>query len=328
MKPLNIFNELNAKSFPPSQTKIIHRGKRKLENRTKILQIFNLSVFMRIIFAFLLLIVIGIGIDFAWKAHSPSEDQAYNSQAFKHDFVIIQAHRLLGFNLVDPEQAPPSIRDSVMRGYHLIMYTRSHAPQYVHNELSCSNCHFLGGDTLGGKNGGISLVGVTTLYPQYSKRAGKVISLTERINSCFQRSMNGKAPPPDSRIMHDIINYLHWISKEVETVKDIPWLGLPEIKNSHQPNAQEGKKIYEQYCVDCHRADGQGGGGLGEIEGKTIPPLWGSESFNDGAGMSTIKMLAPFVYLNMPYQQARLTEEQALDVAAYVLEQQRPHFEK
>ena len=35
--------------------------------------------------------------------------------------------------------------------------------------------------------------------------------------------------------------------------------------------------------------------------------------------MSTMGMLAPFVYLNMPYQQAVLTEEQALDVAAFVL---------
>ncbi len=44
--------------------------------------------------------------------------------------------------------------------------------------------------------------------------------------------------------------------------------------------------------------------------------------------MSTIQMLAPFVYLNMPYQQARLTEEQALDVSAYILEQPRPQFRR
>lgn len=281
---------------------------------------------MRPIYLFLVLIIVGIGIVYAWASHSSSSNQTYNSQAFKHEFVVIQAHQLLGFNLVDPEQAPSNIRESVMRGYHLILNTGFFAPNYAHNELSCTNCHFLGGDTLGGKNGGISLVGVTTIYPQYSKRAGKVISLQDRINNCFERSMNGKPIPVDSRIMNDILNYLHWISKEVEKIKDIPWLGLPEIKSDHKPNANEGKKVYDQYCAACHKPDGEGGGVLDDASGKTIPPLWGSKSFNNGAGMSTMKMLAPFVYLNMPYQQARLTEEQSLDVSAYVLEQARPHF--
>lgn len=283
---------------------------------------------MRLIFICLLFIAIGIGIIFAWDSHSRVANQTYNSQSFKHEFVVVHAHHLLGFNLVDPEQAPHNIRDSVMRGYRLILNTGFYAPEYAHNELSCTNCHFLGGDTLGGKNGGISLVGVTTIYPQYSKRSGKVISLAERVNNCFQRSMNGKAVPLNSRIMNDILNYLHWISKEVENIKDIPWLGLPQIKNNHKPNLQEGKKIYEEYCAACHRSDGEGGGVLDEVEGKTIPPLWGSKSFNDGAGMGTMAMLAPFIYLNMPYQQARLTEEQALDVAAYVIEQKRPHFHR
>lgn len=282
---------------------------------------------MKFIVTFLLLGVVGVGIAFAWNSKSQASHQTYNSQAFKHEFVVIQAHRLLGFNLVDPEQAPPEIRDSVMRGYRLILNTGYHAPNYAHNELSCTNCHFLGGDTLGGKNGGISLVGVTTLYPQFSKRAGKVISLPDRINNCFQRSMNGRAIPEDSRMMNDILTYLHWISKEVESIKNIPWLGLPEIKNSHKPNPVVGKKIYEHYCASCHKSNGEGGGILDDVEGKTIPPLWGPKSFNDGAGMGTLKMMAPFVYLNMPYQQARLTEEEALDVTAYVLEQPRPHFE-
>lgn len=282
---------------------------------------------MRLRLFFFLLIAVGIGVVFAWatRNRAPSED-AYNAEAFKHEFVVIQAHSLLGFNLVDPEQAPPEIRDSVMRGYRLILNTGFYAPNYAHNELSCTNCHFLGGDTLGGKNGGISLVGVTTLYPQYSKRSGKVISLAERVNNCFQRSMNGKPLPLDSQMMKDILTYLHWISKEVEKIKDIPWLGLPEIKSDHKPNAKEGKKIYERYCAACHKSDGEGGGLLSDVEGKTIPPLWGPKSFNNGAGMSTIRMLAPFVYLNMPYQEARLSEEQALDVSAYIIEQPRPHF--
>ena len=179
---------------------------------------------------------------------------------------------------------------------------------------------------IGGKNGGISLVGITTAYPQFSKRSGKMISLRERINNCFQRSMNGHPLPLNSRMMNDIINYLHWMSKEVEQLKNIPWLGLPEIKNTHKPDPVEGKKVYDTYCAACHKANGEGGGVIDEMEGKTIPPISVRKSFNDGAGMNSMKMIAPFVYLNMPYKDSKLTEEQALDVSAYVTEQPRPHF--
>jgi thiosulfate dehydrogenase len=284
------------------------------------------STFMRPIYLLLFFIVTGMGILFAWDKHSRSASATYNSQAFKHEFVVVKAHHLLGFNLVDPEQAPPQIRDSVMRGYRVIMNTAYYAPNYAHDELSCTNCHFAGGDSLGGRNGGISLVGVTTAYPRFSKRSGKVLSLADRVNNCFQRSLNGKPLPINSKMMKDILNYLAWISKEVESIKDIPWLGLPVIKSKHTPDPSNGQKIYEDHCSACHQLDGRGGGVLGEIDRKTIPPLWGAISFNDGAGMSTMAMLAPFIYLNMPYQQAMLTEEQALDVAAFILKQPRPHF--
>lgn len=281
---------------------------------------------MRLTIMIIFLASLGIGIAFAWGAHLRKASQAYNQKAFKHEFVVIQAHHLMKFNLMDPEQAPHYMRDSVMRGYRLIMNTPFYAPNNALGQLSCTNCHFVGGDTLGGKNGGISLVGVTTEYPNFSKRAGRVITLAERVNNCFQRSMNGNPLPLNSGIMHDILNYLSWTSKEVEMLKNIPWLGLPEIKSSHHPNPVEGKKVYERCCMMCHQASGEGGGELGAEEGKSIPPLWGPHSFNDGAGMNTMRMLAPFVYLNMPYQQAILTEEEALDVAAYVLQQPRPHF--
>jgi thiosulfate dehydrogenase len=282
---------------------------------------------MRRALIYLSVLVVGVGLGYILHRPPPEQD-CYFRRSLKHQFVVAQARSLVGFNLVDPEQAPPEIRDSVMRGYRLFTHTGFYAPHYVGNELSCSNCHFCGGDTVGGKNGGISLVGVTTLYPQYSKRSGTVIDLTQRINNCFQRSLNGKAPPADSLEIQDLLTYLKWISKEVEQVKNIPWLGLPTLKTKHKPDPHQGQQVYTQYCAACHQDDGQGGGTIDPTYGKTIPPLWGPHSFNDGAGMSTIEMLAPFVYLNMPFQQASLSEEQALDVASFVLQQPRPHFKK
>ena len=289
---------------------------------------------MRRLFYFLLILSVLLAGAAAYMLRDGQnkEDESFNKEAFRHAFVIQTANSLLGFDLVDPEQAPQKERVSVMRGYHIFLDTPAYAPDYCHNVLSCTNCHFLGGGKLGGKNGGISLVGVTAEYPQFSKRSGKTISLKERICNCFERSMNGKSPPIDSATMNDLISYLQWISKELEDIKKkgdiktIPWLGLPEIKSQHIPNAQVGKEIYIQRCAACHRYDGAGGGVVDKLSKKTIPPLCGEYSFNDGAGMNTIKMLSSFVFLNMPYQGADLTEEESLDVAAYIIEQPRPHY--
>lgn len=225
----------------------------------------------------------------------------------------------LGFDLKDPEEAPPSIRESVIRGYHLVLETPKHAPNYVGDKISCTNCHFAAGDSLGGRNNGISLVGVTAVYPHYSSRDKKTISLADRVNNCFMRSMNGHSLPVDSQEMKDILNYLAWISKEFDHLKQMPWLGLATLKKDHRPNIAEGRHQYQLKCSPCHAANGEGS--------TTAPPLWGENSFNDGAGMNNLGTFASFVYLNMPKGNAFLSEEQAWDISAFVVGQPRPHFE-
>jgi thiosulfate dehydrogenase len=257
---------------------------------------------------------------------SSALSKLFDKQNQKHEFVISQAKTLIGFDLVDPEQAPPNIRDSVMRGYSIIMDTPFFAPKYAKDLLSCTSCHFCGGDTIGGRNNGISLVGVTNIYPSYSKRDQKFITLAERINNCFERSMSGKPMPLDSQEMKDLLNYLNWISKEVKEVKNPPWLGLKMLKSRHKPNLAHGEFVFNTNCSSCHGDHGQGGGKLPEPVGKTIPPLWGDYSFNDGAGMSNLEVLSAFIYWNMPDKNSILTENDAIDVAAFLLNQPRPHF--
>ena len=59
-----------------------------------------------------------------------------------------------------------------------------------------------------------------------------------------------------------------------------------------------------------------------------IPPLWGPDSFNDGAGMARLITAANFIHFNMPhgtdYLDPQLSPEQAWDVAAYMVSQPRP----
>jgi thiosulfate dehydrogenase len=63
--------------------------------------------------------------------------------------------------------------------------------------------------------------------------------------------------------------------------------------------------------------------------GYMMPPLWGSDSFNDGAGMARLITAANFIHFNMPhgadYLHPQLTAEDAWDVAAQLVSQPRPH---
>ncbi|QLH35050.1 MAG: c-type cytochrome [Parachlamydiaceae bacterium] len=214
--------------------------------------------------------------------------------------------------------APQDIRADVMRGYELLLHTNKLLPQYVDDRLTCANCHISAGNTLGGKRGGISLVGVDKVYPRFSLRIGKVIDLVDRVNNCFERSMNGKALERDSKEMKAIIAYLKWIGSKIPERKEYPWLGLPRLTTQHIPDAENGAKVYQQHCAFCHQVNGQG----------TVnnPPLWGPHAFNDGAGMSTLSKMSSFIFYNMPQNDPFLTQEQALDVAAFLVNQRRPLY--
>jgi thiosulfate dehydrogenase len=76
-------------------------------------------------------------------------------------------------------------------------------------------------------------------------------------------------------------------------------------------------------------------GPAGSAAGYTFPPLWGPDSFNTGAGMNRLLFAAGFVKANMPFgtthTQPQLSDDQAFDVAAFMLGHARPekaHLER
>jgi thiosulfate dehydrogenase len=91
--------------------------------------------------------------------------------------------------------------------------------------------------------------------------------------------------------------------------------------------------VYTQTCAACHGADGQGLR-LDPAEARQagrryqFPPLWGPDSYNDGAGMARGITAARFVHANMPFgttwDAPVLSVSDAFDVVAYVSEQPRP----
>jgi thiosulfate dehydrogenase len=228
-----------------------------------------------------------------------------------------EALEKLNHNFVDPDLAPQPIRELAELGFRAMISTSTYAKGFVGDKLHCTSCHFAGGNTAGGAQGGISLVGTAARYPAYDSASKKVLSLEGRINSCFTKSMNGKAIPLDSELMLGFVTYLHWISKDIPIYGNIPWLGLQPLSSTYEGNSSKGKGFYDKYCSICHREDGQGG--------VNNPPLWGAESFNKNAGMHHLPTLASFIFWNMPFDDNTpvLSEDEALDVAAYVLSNPR-----
>ena len=62
--------------------------------------------------------------------------------------------------------------------------------------------------------------------------------------------------------------------------------------------------------------------------GYQFPPLWGADSYNNGAGMARILTAAAYAMHNMPlgttFSTPLLTDADAYDVAGYIVSQQRP----
>jgi len=211
--------------------------------------------------------------------------------------------------------------DAIKRGKELLTDTHKQLPRNVGNGLNCTSCHLNGGTTAYAS----PWVGLTGAFPEYRSRSGKIISLQERINDCFQRSMNGKPLPFDSAEMNAIMAYMKWLSTGVPTGTNVVGRGFEKIDTSLVPNREHGKSVYEAQCASCHGAKGQGT--KNPQGGYIFPPLWGNDSFNVGAGMARLYTAAAFVKHNMPLGQGgTLSAQDAVDVAAFFTQQPRPDY--
>ena len=222
----------------------------------------------------------------------------------------------------------------IRRGRDLVTATSMHvgprvadrAKRFAGNNLACINCHLEAGT----KKFGIPLYGIFDDFPQYSARSGHDSSIEDRLNSCMTRSMNGRAMPDDAPEMQALVAYVKFLSTGVPAGYRVPGLGtgkMTELDRAADP--ERGRPIYARSCVACHNTDGSGiVRAVNTDLGYMIPPLWGDDSFNTGAGMNRLITIANFLHFNMPhgadYLDPRLSDDEAWDVAAYVVSQPRP----
>lgn len=215
-----------------------------------------------------------------------------------------------------PDDIPGDQRGEQIRlGYTIIVNTQEYGRPYVGNRLNCTNCHLDGGLN----PNAASFVGISRLYPEYRARADRKMSLADRINECFERSLNGRPLPADSSKLQAIVAYIEWLSHTLPAESAVPWRGIPRITASRPPDPEKGKQIFAVKCAFCHGTEGQGT--------MAAPPLWGPQSYNIAAGMARVSVAASFIKSNMPRGWGwTLRDDEAFDVAAYVNSQPRPNF--
>ena len=192
--------------------------------------------------------------------------------------------------------------------------------------MACASCH-LGGGT---EPGTLSLLQSAAVYPRFSGRDGGVRDLVDRINGCMTRSMNGRELPRDSPEMVAMVAYVTSLGDVYAAMGE----GQRKVDEttafktpSRAADLKAGQQVFGERCAICHGADGAGLQATPtRADGYVFPPLWGPDSFNDGAGMHRVLTAARFIKAKMPLGQADLTDDQAFDVAAYINSKPRPQM--
>jgi thiosulfate dehydrogenase len=219
--------------------------------------------------------------------------------------------------ILAPDGSPVPAGDlgrSIRRGHAILLATRDSLPDHVGNALRCTSCHL----DEGRRPNAIPFTGVYARFPQYRSRVAAVQRIEDRINDCFERSMNGKALAWDDPAMRDIVSYFAFVSKGIGVADSFAGQGIP-LGKAATGDTTAGAAYFAQHCTRCHGPQGEGT--------SLAPPVWGPNSFNIGAGMARIRTLSGFIRGNMPFDMPGTTAEaDAANVAAYIASRPRPDF--
>ena len=234
------------------------------------------------------------------------------------------------------------LSNEIRWGFQIFTKTPHEASRFTPSRISCNNCHLNGGQ----RERSLPLVGVVGMFPEYNRRSGRLYTLGDRIVDCFLRSENatgkleaGKSsdpaddeqetlPSPTSKEVLAVSAYLTWLARGSEIGKNPTWRGQNTIPASSlipvsKLDPHKGEAIFMERCTSCHGTDGQGLA----VGDKKPGPLWGVDSWNDGAGAARVYTLAGIIRYSMPYlDPGSLTDEEAQEVAAFINSKPRPSY--
>lgn len=273
-----------------------------------------------------LFVVVGITV---WKGDPASnlKEPAEVSGSIANDRTIAEDE----FWQAPPDSEIPKGAEGelILYGRELITHTAAFlGPKgsiaQISNGLNCNNCHLDAGTKIFGNN----YSAVQANYPKYRERSGSTETIAKRVNDCFERSLNGQALDTNSREMLAIKAYIQFLGKDLKKGSKPKGSGITQV--AYLDRAADpilGKSVYQAKCQSCHQPDGSGLISEGQAE-YLYPPLWGPNSYNNGAGLFRLSRFAGYVKSNMPlgvtHLNSQLSDEEAWDVAAYVNSMPRP----
>jgi len=210
--------------------------------------------------------------------------------------------------------------DVIRRGRDIFVDTGRAAPAYVGNSLRCVNCHLDAGRLADSS----PLWAAFVSYPAYRSKTKSVSTFQQRLQGCFEYSMNGKAPPAGAPELVALESYAYWLATGATVDPKLAGRGYPALPAPAQGrDYTRGEQVYVANCAFCHGAEGAGQRSADGVA--VFPPLWGPESFNWGAGMGRVNNAAAFIKANMPLGMGgTLTDQQAWDVSLYMNSHERP----
>jgi thiosulfate dehydrogenase len=247
--------------------------------------------------------------------------------------------------LTDPSLDDSKLSADIRWGFKLFTNTPAEARRFTPSRVSCANCHLNAGQ----RERSLPLVGVAGMFPEYNRRSGRLYSLADRIVDCFLRSENATGaiadgegapavshaslaseslPSPTSKEVLAIAAYITWLARGTEVGSNPPWRGQNTIAAKAlvpvaQLDSRKGEALFGERCTSCHGLDGQGVA----VGDKKPGPLWGPDSWNDGAGAARVYTLAGIIRYAMPYlDPGSLSDRDAQDLAAFINSKPRPAY--
>jgi thiosulfate dehydrogenase len=257
--------------------------------------------------------------------------------------------------LTDTSLDDSRLSKDIRWGFKLFTDTPHEAKGFSPGKMACSNCHLNAGQ----RERSLPLVAVAGMFPEYNRRSGRLYSLNDRIVDCFWRSENATGalardsglgardtentrdssspeprvpsemlPTPTSKEVLALSAYITWLARGTSVGQNPAWRGQNTIPAKAlipvaSLDRQRGEEIFNERCTNCHGVDGQGVA----VGDKKPGPLWGPDSWNDGAGAARVYTLAGIIRFSMPYlSPGSLTDEEAQLVAAFINAKPRPSF--
>ncbi len=235
--------------------------------------------------------------------------------------------------LTDSTLDNSKLSNDIRWGFKIFTNTPGEAARFVPAKVSCNNCHLNGGQ----RERSLPLVGVAAMFPEYNKRSGRLYSLADRVVDCFVRSENGTGtenkepnalPTTTSKEVMALTAYITWISQGTAVGKNPVWRGQNAIAAANlipveKLDPRKGEALFMERCTSCH---GEGGQGVA-IGDKKAGPLWGPDSWNDGAGAARVYTLAGIIRYSMPYlDPGHMSDEDAQQLAAFINSKPRPVY--